>query len=424
MNSIAFRRKSVIPDTKRIAEIRRCISLIILATTFWCSYTLEDVYGASVFERGELVSTRLAVPEQIDFASAVGLVDRGPSNYGNPADVFLEHRILNLSLGQSHWPLLPFLSWSYSAQVPLRVGIGTPIRKSCLAATLLVDYLFYNYAKIPGQQLHRGLLGGDFHASYNQRLGMSGHWLTTNQTLTKAVREPAEDESAFGLRVGGRLSDRYGCVARADMRSYEELESRRFEFSIIFLDHSFGYVHIDHQRRQQNVMWNRGIVFRVSGLRHSDVKPLWLWWQGKMSLTTGKAAGGGYLGWEIDCFPGEEYCEEWTRLTVFEYEARIGGEYRWNNRPWTLAVQAGMIGSNDHQSAFWNDGIFHPTDWGRIGLAASFIRQRRSSRQWVYTVGYEHVLPCLCDDRVDLDDIGGHFVKLGFHHRVEWRYTF
>jgi len=170
-------------------------------------------------------------------------------------------------------------------------------------------------------------------------------------------------------------------------------------------------------------MWNRGFVLRVSRQRHSVVRPLSLWWQGRLSLTTGQAAGSGYLGWEIVWRPGVENCEEWTQLTVLEYEARIGSEYRWKDRPWILAAQIGIIGSKDQQGA-WNEGSFHPPGQGRAGLTVSFVRQVVNNQQWVYAVGYEHILPYLRGDRVDLEDIGGHFVKLGFHQRIEWRHTF
>ncbi len=39
-------------------------------------------------------------------------------------------------------------------------------------------------------------------------------------------------------------------------------------------------------------------------------------------------------------------------------------------------------------------------------------------------MGYEHILPYLRGDRIDLEDIGGHFVKHGFHQRIEWRRKF
>ena len=170
-------------------------------------------------------------------------------------------------------------------------------------------------------------------------------------------------------------------------------------------------------------MWNRGVVFRVSRQRYSDLKPLWLWWQGRLSLTSGRAAGGGYLGWEIGCGPGMEDCEEWTELTVLEYEARIGSEYRCKDQSWILTAQAGIIGSND-QRGVWNEGIFVSPGKGRVGLTVNLIRQVRSNQQWAYAVGYEHILPYLRGDRVDLEDIGGHFVKLGFHQRIEWRRKF
>jgi len=418
-----IREWSVIKGQLAQKDVYHWTSLIMSAMMFWCVHILEDAYGASALERDDLISTRLVVPAQIDFASGVGLVGRMLSNYGNPADVSLEHRFLNLSLSQSHWPLLPFLSWSYSARVPLKIGVGAPVGEGYVATTLLKGYLFHSYSKLE-EQSHRGLLGGDIQASYKRELGVSGNWLTTSRALTKTVRTSAEDELLFGLTVGGSLGSRHGWVARFDTHSHGEFESRRLEFSIIFPNHSLGYVHTDHHRPRGRVMWNRGFVLRASRQRHSIVKPLSLWWQGRLSLTTGRAAGGGYLGWDIECPPWVEDCEEWTRLTVFEYEARIGGEYRWRKRSWTLAAQAGVIGSTDHCGFFWNEGIFRPTDWGCIGLAASFARQICSNQQWVYAMGYEHILPYLRGDRVDLEDIGGHFVTLGFHQCIEWRYTF
>lgn len=407
-------------DRRRRSKICPCFyfSIVHMIITVVCAA------DAPLFGSDDLISTRLAVPVQIDFASAVGAIDEKLNNYGNPADVYMKRRTLNLSLGQSHWPLLPFLGWSYSAHVPLRIGFGTPMGDGYVAATMLMDYLFYGNDYSGGERLHRGLLGGDFHASYKGKLGVSGHWLTASQTLMKTVRMSARDESSFGLRIGGNLSSKYGCVARFDMHSYGELESRRYEFSVISPNHSLGYVHTNHRNWQGKVMWNHGLVFRISRRRRSNAKPLWLWWQARVSVAVGQAAGDGYLGWEIDCYPPVEDCEKWTRSTVFEYEARIGGKYRCKSRPWTVAAQAGVMRSSDYRGLFWNDGIFHPTDWGRIGLAANFIHQIRGNQQWIYTVGYEHMLPYIGYDKVTLHDIGGPFVKLGLHFSVELRYAF
>lgn len=411
--------------------MRYCIicALLSYATMFWGIHAPASAYNKS-FERDELISTRLLVPSQIDFASGVGLVGNRLDNYSNPADISLKHSTLNLSLGQNHWPLFPFLSWSYSAQLPLRIGAGIPISEGYVATNLLMDYLFHGGGAPPfRRQLHRGLFGGDFFASY-KKLGVSGHWMTTSHTLTKAVNTSVKDESLFGLRLGGRLINRYGLVVRLDTHSRKYLSSRRIEFSILLPDHSLGYFYTDHHTpRQGRVMWARGITFRVSRQRRFDSKSLWLWWQGQLSVAIGKAAGGGYLGWEIDCEPWVTNCEIWTRHKVLEVEVRVGGEYRWKNSPWTLTAQAGFIGSTDRRGV-WNEGVFHRDGLGRIGLAVSFIRQVYPDRQLVYTVGYEHFLPYIGKlpfvggRHIYLKDIGGHFVRLGFHQRIEWRHTF
>jgi len=382
--------------------------------------TEEKVKTSPDFNLVDLMSTRLRVPSRIDFASGVGLAGNTLDNYGNPADISLSHSALNLSFGEIRWPFLGYHNRRYVLQqTPFNIGIGVPIGDSCIATTLLIDYFRYDF-DLKGQESNRKLLGGDFHVSYNKQWGISSHWLTSIKSLTPAEESTSasrRDESLFGMRVGGRFGGlKYGWVARFDTYVLAFLKSRRLELSVILPDYSLGFIHTEHfktdyHQRTQRVMWNSGMALRVSR-RYAYLIPLWIWLQGRVSVTVGEADGELYLDWQIEC--SDDCGPFWEWVKIIEIEGHIGCEYQLQARHLTLTVQTGFVGSTDRR--VWNEGIFHPAGWGHIGLSFSIIHQNGSDKQLAYTIGYEHLLPYFSSEIPPR--------KFGFHQRVEWRRNF